>query len=173
MSDQYVGEIRMFGGNYAPEGWLPCDGRLLSISEYDVLYTLIGTTYGGDGVSTFAVPDLRGRVPINDGQGPGLSYYAIGQAGGVNEVSLTSAEYPSHVHVAQASKATGAQPTSEGGLPAASSSIALYKADVPGATLNGAAVGMSQGGAQPHENRQPFLAVNFIIAHDGFFPPHS
>lgn len=173
MSDQYVGEIRMFGGNYAPEGWLLCDGREVPIADYQVLFTLIGTTYGGDGTSTFAVPDLRGRVPINDGQAPGLSPYTLGQRGGAEAVTLTTAEYPSHSHVAQASNAAGAQPSSEGALPAADGTIALYNAGAPTAAVSSAAVGMSQGGSLPHENRQPFLAVNFIIAYNGIYPPHS
>jgi len=170
MSDQYVGEIRMFGGDYAPMGWLLCNGAQVPVAMYEALYSLIGTTYGGTGTSSFALPDLRGRVPISNGQAPGLSMYPLGAMGGADQVTLTTAEYPSHTHVAQASTQTGDQASTERGIPAANSTVALYNANAPKDALNTAAVSMSAGGSQPHENRQPFLVVNFIISYTGVYP---
>src|SRR5437868_3362158 len=120
MSQPFVGEIRMFGGNFAPAGWAFCNGQLLAISENDTLFNLIGTTYGGDGQNTFALPDLRGRVPVHMGQGPGLSNYIIGQNGGVETVTVTIAQIPQHTHPAMAQSEPGNQTSPTGGLWAAS-----------------------------------------------------
>lgn len=169
MSDQYVGEIRMFGGDFAPEGWLLCNGAQVPVATYEALYALIGTTYGGSGPS-FALPDLRGRVPISHGQAPGLTSYPLGASGGAEQVALTVAEYPAHTHVAQASTETGNQASTERGIPAANGNLALYNANTPKYALNTAAVGMSGGGSQPHENRQPFMVLNFIISYTGVYP---
>jgi microcystin-dependent protein len=172
MSDPYVGEIRMFGGNFAPQGWLFCEGQTLAISENETLFTLIGTTYGGNGQSTFALPDLRGRVPIHQGQGPGLAPFVQGQKGGVEQVTLTTSQYPAHSHVAVASSADGTQPGPGNNYLAGSTSVKLYNSNPPVTALNAASVGPS-GGSQPHANMQPFLCISFIIALAGYYPPHG
>lgn len=169
MSSPYVGEIRMFAGNFAPDGWLFCSGQLLPISGFEPLFNLIGTIYGGDGQTTFALPDLRGRIPVHIGQGPGLSNYVIGQAGGTESVTLTPQQMPSHTHghFASASLATPAgDPT---GLTADAGATAIYGPDTPSVPLNPAAVAAA-GGNQPHDNMAPFLALNFIISAFGIFP---
>jgi microcystin-dependent protein len=173
MSQPYVGEIRMFGFNRTPNGWMACDGSLQSIAEYEVLYTLIGTTYGGDGQSTFGLPDLRGRLPIHQGQGPGLSSYVLGQKSGTESVTLTQAQMPAHTHTVVATTAA-ANSLSPGPtlLPAAVSGDTLYVTDLTGAT----AIAMSaqstsvSGGSQPHENCMPTLTVQYCIAWAGIFP---
>jgi len=168
MAQPYVGEIKMFAGNFAPSGWEFCAGQLLSIAENETLFVLIGTIYGGDGQQTFALPDLRGRLPINQGQGSGLSSYAIGQTFGVESVTLTTNQMPAHTHVPQANSG----PASSGpslGVWASSSGIQAYAPSGAVSAMNVASVG-SQGGSQPHENRMPYLAVNFIIALFGIFP---
>ena len=170
MAQPYVGEIRMFGGNFAPAGWAFCDGATLAISEYDTLFNLIGTTYGGDGVNTFDLPDLRGRLPVHQGQGQGLSNYVIGQTGGTEAVTLTVQQIPAHTHAVQA---LGDQPGSSvspaGRLPAQSFNVTPYINDAPTGSFNAAAVEMT-GGNQPHENLQPYLCVNFIISLFGIYP---
>lgn len=173
MSQPYVGEIRMFGFSRAPNGWFACDGSLQSIAEYEVLYALIGTTYGGDGQATFAVPDLRGRVPIHQGIGPGLSNYVMGQLAGSETVTLISNQMPAHTHIAVATTA-GATTTTPGAslLPAAVSGENFYASDLTGLT----AVAMSPqstsiaGGSQPHENCMPTLTAQYCIAWAGVFP---
>ena len=168
MSDQYVGEIRIFGGNFAPVDWRICDGSLLPIADYQVLYTLLGTTYGGDGITTFALPDLRGRIPINQGQsGPGPSY-VMGQKGGAETVALTSPQLPSHQHAMQASTGTGnnASPTNNIWAQAPAK---IYSTATAAATMDPLSVGqIGQGVA--HDNMLPFLSINFIIASNGLFP---
>ncbi len=167
--EPFVGEVRMFAGNFAPQGWLFCDGSLLSIANYEVLYTLIGTTYGGDGQQTFALPDLRSRVPIGDGQGSGLSNYIIGQRGGVETVTLTVAQLPAHTHPVFASSLPGstANPVTD--------FFAKYPGEVPAYSTGGDFVvnvgtGGNAGGGQPHNNLQPYLAVNYIISTAGIYP---
>lgn len=167
MSVPYFGEIRIFGGNFAPQGWVLCDGSLLPISENEALYTLIGTTYGGDGVTTFGVPDLRGRAPIGQGQGPGLSNRVIGQSGGVEQVTLTVPQMPAHTHIPVAAT-TASQTTPEGGVWAAQSAAA-YSDAAPDTPLAAAAL-LSAGGNLPHENMPPYVTVNYIIAVGGIFP---
>lgn len=164
MAQPYVGEIRMFGGNFAPAGWALCDGQLLPISENETLFQLIGTTYGGDGQTTFVLPDLRGRLPIHQGGG-----FTLAQNGGAESVTLTTNQIPVHSHplLASASVATGDNPANA--VPGQSPSISLYEADVPGAGLNAAAISLV-GGSQPHDNFQPYLCVNFIISLFGIFP---
>lgn len=166
MSDQYVGEIRMFSGNYAPIGWLLCNGQQLSISQYEVLYTLIGTTYGGDGRTTFAVPDLRGRVPVHMGTG-----YVLGQKAGTEQVTLDETQLPAHTHVANASNVVGTSASPANAVWATSSNTAVqpYSTTAPNTTMNPEAIS-SVGGSQPHDNMMPFLAVSFIIATEGVFP---
>lgn len=164
MSTPYLGEIRLFAGNFAPLGWMFCDGQLLSIAEYDTLFTLIGTTYGGDGESTFALPDLRGRVPVHNG-----GEYIIGETGGVERVTLTQAQIPSHSHALLASTALGDQVNPAGKVPASGFQIAPYINLAPDTGMNGAAI-TAAGGSQPHDNLQPYLCVNYIISLYGVFP---
>lgn len=169
MANPFVGEIRMFGGNFAPRGWLMCDGTLLPISEYDVLFTLIGTTYGGDGQSNFALPDLRSRVPIHQGNS-----YAMGQAGGLETVTLTTQQLPTHTHAFQAaaSPVQGNDPTPTGRVPGENTVGKMYHTAAPSAPMSPKAVN-SVGGSQAHDNVQPFLCINFIIATEGIFPSQS
>ncbi len=169
MAQPYVGEIRMFGGNFAPAGWVFCDGSLLPISEYDTLFTLIGTTYGGDGQQTFAVPDLRGRLPIHMGQGPGLgNNYIIGQSGGTESVTLTTNQIPAHNHLMLVS-GTAASASSPQGNSLANATPNLYLRDIPSPTMNSASIN-PVGGSQAHENMMPYLCVSFIISLFGIFP---
>lgn len=171
MSLSYIGEIRMFGGNFAPQGWMFCSGQLIPISENDTMFNLIGTTYGGDGQSTFALPNLNGRVPIHMGTGPGLSPYVIGQSGGVETVTLNTQQIPSHSHTPQCNNTAGGQDAPGNGVWAANSSVSPYSTQPPAAAsaLASQAVGQA-GGSQPHENMMPFLAVSFIISMFGVFP---
>jgi microcystin-dependent protein len=167
VSDQYVGEIRMFAGDYAPMDWALCDGSELSISEYEVLYTLIGTTYGGDGVSTFKLPDLRGRVALHKGRSTQSgTAYTLGQAGGAESVTLTTAQLPTHSHAPQAKSLAGDSPSPTGAFWAAG---LPYASGEPNGALSGTAVAAA-GGNQAHDNVMPFLVVNFIIAVNGLFP---
>jgi len=167
MAQPYVGEIRMFAGNFAPVGWMFCEGQLLSISENETLFQLIGTTYGGDGESTFALPDLRGRIPIHQGNG-----YILAGTGGAEEVTLTVAQIPAHTHplLATASGANDRSP--DGNMLAATGAFDAWR-PVDGATVTAAmapqAIG-SVGGSQPHTNFQPYLCVDFIISLFGIFP---
>jgi len=169
MSQPYVGEIRMFGGNFAPLGWALCNGQLLPISQYDVLFTLIGTTYGGDGQNTFALPDLRGRVPVHAGQRSGASAFVLGQQAGSESVTLTNQQMPVHSHGLLAGSGIGTSATPDGEVLAESSLATMYSASTPTATMASSSTGPA-GGSQPHENMQPFLCVEFIIALEGIFP---
>jgi len=173
MSNPFVGEIRMFGGNFAPAGWAFCDGSLIPISENETLFNLIGTTYGGDGQSTFALPDLRGRIPIHQGQGPGISQsYVIGEKAGVEAVTLTTQQIPAHNHNMLASTAAATNPSPSGNILATSPTISSYVIDVAGPQLASGAV-QGTGGSQPHENRSPLLVLNFCIALQGIFPSRN
>ena len=167
MSDPYVGEIRMFGGNFEPQGWAFCDGRLMPISENTPLFALIGTTYGGDGVTTFALPNLQSRFPIHQGQGPGLNNYTLAQNGGVEAVTLTVQQIPAHAHAPSA--ATAATATDPAGSVPAGGSVKQFSSLPPDQPMNAAQVGAT-GGGQPHENMPPYLALNFIISLFGLFP---
>lgn len=171
MAQPYVGEIRMFGGNFAPLGWAFCNGSLLSISEYETLFNLIGTTYGGDGQETFAVPDLRGRIPIHMGQGPGLSNYVIGQIGGTENVTLNVNQIPAHNHLMLVS-GTAASASTPQGNSLANATPNLYLRDVPTGIMSNASINLA-GGNQPHENMMPYLCVSFIISLFGIFPSPS
>jgi len=171
MSDQYVGEIRMFAGNYAPEGWAPCNGQLLPITDNEVLFTLIGTTYGGDGVTTFGVPDMRGRVPISVGNGGG-SNYILGQKSGAESVTLLTAQMPAHGHLPAAQSTPGNQPLPTNNVWAAKQVFEKPAADIPLVAMSAAAV-ISAGGNQPHDNVMPFMALTFIIATQGIFPSQA
>ncbi len=167
MAQPYVGEIRMFAGNFAPAGWMFCEGQLLPISEYETLFNLIGTTYGGDGQSTFALPDLRGRVPLHFGNG-----FTLAETGGVETVTLTSSQIPAHSHPFLAAGVTGNQISPAGNLPANSFNVTPYINDVPNGNMNASAIG-SVGGSQPHNNFQPYLCVDFIISLFGIFPSQT
>lgn len=168
MSEQFLGEIRMFGGNFAPVGWAFCNGQLLSIAQNDALFTLIGTTYGGDGVNTFGLPNLQGRIPIHQGQGAGLATYVMGQMAGTESVTLNSQQLPQHGHGTAASSGNGGASS-----PASSywASTAATKQYAPATNTTMAPTAMSlTGGNQPHENRMPVLAISFIIALEGIYP---
>lgn len=171
MGTPFIGEIRMFGGTFAPVGFAFCDGQLLPIAQYDALFNLIGTTYGGDGQTTFALPDLRGRIPVHTGQGPGLSNYVLGQLGGSESVTLTVPQLTQHTHAALAQSGAGNQPGPAGGVWAASAQN-QFSAGAPSAGMSPAAVGPA-GGSQPHDNMMPFQAVSFIIALEGIFPSQN
>jgi microcystin-dependent protein len=169
--EPFVGEIRLFGFNFAPLGWAFCDGRLLPISQNSALFSLLGTTYGGDGRSTFALPDLRGRVPVSMGTGPGLSPYEIGELGGAENVTLTTNAVPAHNHNIQASDGPASEAKPGGGFLARTNASA-YAPTTDGTTLSANAISTS-GGGQPHTNLQPYLVVNFCIALQGIFPSRS
>lgn len=173
MADQFLGEIRIFCGNFAPRGWAFCHGQLLPISQNTALFSLLGTYYGGDGKSTFGLPDLRGRFPMFWGQGPGLSDRWIGEAEGSGEVTLLPLEMPSHAHTLGASPAEADTNVPAGALLAVPQT-AVYGggAGADPVPLSVQALGVA-GGSLPHENRQPFLALNFIIAQQGIFPPRG
>lgn len=164
MGQPYVGEIRMFAGNFAPAGWMFCEGQLLPISENETLFQLIGTTYGGDGQSTFALPDLRGRLPLHQGNG-----FILAETGGAEEITLTVSQIPAHSHPLLASTSIASQSSPANNVLAQSSSADLYIEDTATINMTPVAVG-SVGGSQPHTNFQPYLCVNFIISLFGIFP---
>jgi microcystin-dependent protein len=171
MSDPFVGEIRMFAGNFAPRGWAFCDGQLLAISQNDALFSLLGTTYGGDGRTTFGLPDLRGRVPIHAGQGPGLSDRRLGQQAGSESVTLTETTLPPHDHPLLASTASADAADPGGRVTAAVTDQNLYGDGLLSETLNpGAVTPAGAAEPQPHDNVMPYLCVHFIIALFGIYP---
>ena len=173
MGEPYVGEIRMFGGNFPPNGWAFCDGSLLPISENETLFNLIGTTYGGDGQSTFALPNLQSRVPIHAGQGPGISQsYQLGEAAGVESVTLSQQQIPSHTHAFVVSTAVANSTTPNGQVLAQSTQRAIYFEATTTTNLAANALGAA-GGSQPHENLAPYLCINFIISLFGVFPQQT
>lgn len=171
----YVGEIRIFAGNFAPNGWLFCEGQLLSIAENEVLFQLIGTTYGGDGQSTFALPNLASRIPIHMGTGPDGTTYQIGEMAGTEQETLTVQQIPAHTHRPLASS-TGQQQSPANAVLATATSvqggIRIYNNTPPNVALHGSAISAA-GGSQPHENSQPFLCLNFIISQFGVFPSQT
>ena len=172
MANPYVGEIRIFAGNFAPLNWALCQGQMLAISDNETLFNLIGTTYGGNGVSTFALPDLRGRLPIHQGSGPGLSPRTIGQTGGAEQVSLSEAQLPAHSHSVLASSTAGKAAPGPGAM-LSGGAINVFGSGAPNTPMSAAAVTVSAGGGQPHPNMPPFLGVNYIISLFGIFPPQS
>ena len=165
MAQPYVGEIRIFAGNFAPAGWMFCEGQLLPISENETLFNLIGTTYGGDGQSTFALPDLRGRIPLHFGNG-----FTLAETGGVETVTLTVPQIPAHTHPWVASQGAGNQSNAAGSVTAASAGIKIYIEDSPDSNMNPPA---TAGGSQPHNNFQPYLCLDFIISLFGIFPSQT
>ena len=171
--DPFLGEIRMFAGTFAPRGWALCDGQLLQISQNSALFSLLGTTYGGDGRTTFALPDLRGRAPIHAGQGAGLSRRTLGEKGGQENVTLSLAQIPSHNHTAQINADTSVALTDKpaDGLPARNAAATPVYGNDPNTTLSNTAVTVdNNGGGQAHPNMQPYITVNYIIALTGIFP---
>ena len=164
MSSPFIGEIRMFGGNFAPVGWAFCNGALMAIDQNDALFNLIGTTYGGDGQTTFALPNLQSRVPVHVGNG-----FALGQMGGVETVTLTTSQIPAHSHVPQCQSGNGSQGPQNGVWAKSATNQNLYQTAAPGAAMNAGAIGPA-GGSQPHDNMIPFLCINFILSLFGVFP---
>jgi microcystin-dependent protein len=167
MGQPYVGELRMFAGNFPPSGWMFCEGQLLPISENETLFNLIGTTYGGDGQSTFALPDLRGRVPIHQGNG-----FSLAQTGGVETVTLSQQQIPSHGHPLLGGSQVANDPNPKNNVLGESSAISMYQSAAPTAPMASGSVG-SVGGSQPHDNFQPYLCVDFIISLFGIFPSET
>jgi microcystin-dependent protein len=180
MSDQFLAEIRAFPFNFAPQGWALCNGQIMSISQNAALFSLLGTNFGGDGRSTFGLPNLQGRVPVDQGQGQSLSQYVVGETGGTSSVQLSAAQNVAHAHALVASTvvatsasptgavyATGHYTTTTGGGP-----VEAYAATTPGATMSATALSPAGGGAA-HNNMMPYLTLNFCIALTGIFPPRS
>ena len=177
--DNYIGEIRIFGGNFAPKGWALCDGSLLSISQNAALFSLLGTTYGGNGVNTFGLPDLRGRVPLGMGTGTGLPAYVEGQTGGANTVTLTQANLPAHNHLIACSANTADQTSPVGSIPAVANTAGRTPVTTPSYTQTASTGNMASnavsttGGNQPVNVQPPFIAMNYIIALQGVYPSRN
>ena len=172
MADPFVGEIRMFAGNFAPQGWALCNGQLLSIAENDVLFNLLGTTYGGDGQTTFSLPNLNGRFAIHQGQGTGLSARAIGSQVGEQQVTLQISQLPAHSHAANcASNAATANPKGNFWATDPSGNTAAYSTSAPNSQM--APLTAAPAGGQPHDNLQPYVAISYIISLFGIFPSQS
>ena len=168
MEEPYIGEIKMFAGNFAPVDWLLCDGRLLGISEYEALYSVLGTTYGGDGVNTFALPDLRGRAPLHRS-----SSHPIGQLGGTETVALSQEQMPGHTHVPNAMSGNGSLAAPAAHYWAGNAEVLCYaQTGNPNAQFAASAIGAA-GGSTPHDNMMPFTTVSFIIATNGIYPPQN
>lgn len=172
MSEPFVGEIRMFAGNFAPRGWAFCDGQLLAVSQNDALFSLLGTVYGGDGRTTFGLPDLRGRLPIHAGHGPGLSERRLGAKAGAENVTLTVNQLPSHTHRFRASGDNGNVASPADATVGRTPTFDLYRQTVPGATMASNAVS-NIGGSRSHTNLMPYLCVHFIVALFGIFPSRT
>jgi microcystin-dependent protein len=169
----YIGEIRLFGGNFEPNGWRFCAGQTLPISEYETLFQLIGTTYGGDGEETFQLPDLRGRVAVHHGQGPGISQnYLIGEQAGVEEVTLSIQQIPAHTHPLLASTGGGSDNAPAGRVLANPPATSLYTRDTPGTAMPAGTIAPA-GGSLPHANLGPSVAINYVISLFGEFPSQS
>jgi microcystin-dependent protein len=168
MSTSYVGEVRLVGFNFAPVGWALCNGQLVPISENSTLFNLIGTTYGGDGQSTFALPNLQGRIPVHQGTLAGGSSYVIGQPGGVEAVTLTPSQYPIHNHslLGSSNNGSGNNPANN----AVGSGLKVYINENPATPMNQSMLGLSGGGSQPHDNLQPYQVLNWIISLYGIYP---
>jgi microcystin-dependent protein len=171
MNESYLGQIMLFAGNFAPVGWAFCNGQLLPINQYQALFSLLGVTYGGDGITTFGVPDLRGRAPIHFGQGTNVQNYPLGAKGGVEEVALLTTQMPAHTHGfgQNCSNAPGGESSP------ANNYLGPVDPGIYSTTQNaqmGAGTSSIAGGSQPHENRAPFLALNYVIAVEGIYPQH-
>jgi microcystin-dependent protein len=172
MSEPFIAEIRIFAGNFAPRGWAFCNGQLLPIAQNTALFSILGTTYGGDGRTTTALPDLQGRAPMHPGSGPGLTNRSLGENGGVETVTLTAAEMPSHNHPMNANPNPAEQPGSVGNAFARAVGASLYGGATSLVALADQAMPPA-GGSQAHDNLQPFLTMSFIIAMVGIYPPRS
>jgi len=175
MSQPYVGEIRMFAGSFAPNGWMTCDGQLLPISQYETLFNLIGTTYGGDGQNTFALPNLAARVPVHMGTGPDGSTFTIAQNSGTTDVTVTTNQLPSHGHQLNATSSGQQQAPANTTMPADATPANAEVYGTPGSAptqLAAGTIGIS-GGNQPHNNLQPYLAITFIISMFGIYPSQN
>jgi len=171
MADPFVAEIRIFPFNFAPRGWAFCNGQLMPISQNTALFSLLGTYYGGDGKSTFALPDLQGSAPLHTGQGQGLSEYFLGQVGGSENVTLLQSEIPFHTHGLRANSSPGNRTAPSGNSIGRASGATPYIATGGGTTtMNVQALGIA-GGSLPHNNMQPYLTLSFCIALQGIFPP--
>jgi microcystin-dependent protein len=172
--EPFLAEIKLFAGNFAPRGWAFCDGQLLPINQNQALFSLLGTMYGGDGRTTFALPDLRGRVPVHPGNGPGLSPYSIGQMGGAETVTLTVQQLPAHSHSLNANAQNGdtSDPPGSSLADTKGSDKDYMKSGVVNTEMSPNSIGAT-GGGQAHENRQPYLAVSYIIALQGIYPSRS
>ena len=168
----YLGQIALVGFNFAPVGWALCNGQILQISQNAALFTLIGTTYGGDGQTTFALPDLRSRIPLHQGQGSGTSNYVLGQTGGFETVTLSGDQIPSHTHQAQCYTSGGNSTSPPNGIWAQSSTQVYKGGQVGAATMAPGAIGLA-GGSQPHPNIMAYQALNYIIALEGIFPSQN
>jgi microcystin-dependent protein len=167
--EPFIGEIRIFAGNFAPAGWAFCDGQLLAISQNDVLFSLFGTFYGGDGQTTFGLPDLRGRVPIHAGTGPGLSHRWLSDRGGTESETLSVNQMPNHGHTLRASADSGTDANPSGEVLAQSPTLGVYREGTPTQALSAAAVGTT-GGNQAHTDMMPYLVVHFIVSLYGIYP---
>ncbi len=172
MSEPFVGEIRMFAGNFAPRGWAYCDGQLLAISQNDALFSLLGTIYGGDGRTSFGLPDLRGRIPVHAGTGPGLSNRRLGAKSGVENVTLTTNQLPSHTHPIKGTNDAANSTEPANNLPGQSNTVDLYVSTAPTVDFNSAAV-PGVGGSGSHNNLMPYLCIHFIIALSGIYPSRN
>ena len=172
MSDQFVAEIRIFPFNFPPTGWAFCDGQLMPLSQNTALFSLLGTTYGGDGKSNFALPDLQGRSPMHPDQGPGLSLYDLGETGGTEFVTLLESEMPLHNHSANAKTSLGNSATPAASSWAGSQIAKQYVTTAPNAQMSPFTIGIG-GGSLPHNNMPPYLTLNFCIALQGIFPPRQ
>jgi microcystin-dependent protein len=172
MADPFVAEIRIFGFNFAPKGWAFCDGQLLPLSQNTALFSLLGTTYGGDGKSNFALPDMQGNAPMHPGQGPGLSLHDLGETGGSETVTLLESEMPAHSHAFQFSNNDSGVQTPPGQLLAGGVGVGQYAAPGPLVQMNPSVIAPA-GGDLPHNNMQPYLTLNFCIALQGVFPPRT
>jgi microcystin-dependent protein len=170
--DPFVAEIRIFPFNFAPKGWAWCDGQILPLSQNTALFSLLGTTYGGDGKSNFALPNMQGNAPMHPGQGPGLSLHDLGETGGSETVSLLESEIPSHSHPVRASAQDATTRIVAQQMPATGIGVGLYGAQPPTVSLNGSALAPA-GGDQPHNNMQPYLTCYFCIALQGVYPPRT
>lgn len=170
--EPFIGQVMLFGFNYAPDGWAVCDGSLMSIAEYQALFTLIGTTYGGDGITTFGLPDLRGRVPLHMGQGPGLTNRTLGEMGGAEQVALTPMQMPAHVHAVMASATVNGATGTPGGTVTfgQTSGPAMFAAQGGPATATLAPSIGTAGQGAPHDNIMPTLVANYCIALTGIYP---
>jgi microcystin-dependent protein len=171
MAQPFVGEIRLFAGNFPPNGWNFCDGQLVAIAENEVLFALIGTTYGGDGVNTYALPDLRGRVPIHQGSN-GVSSYVVGQAGGVESATLAGGQMPAHRHAMLASTSPATATHGPAEVLGSSATMNLYGSGAPNMAMDPNAIAQV-GGNQPHENMPPFVTLSYIVSMFGIFPSQN